>query len=293
MRSQRRKIFSIRDGILKIALEDVWNLKLHEQVIPELVKQLEDSISSEKVLKDPVMVDESSLVVLDGMHRVMALRQLGYAYIPCCLIDYRLPIVQLGAWYRLITGDKSIDEIADLVRSSSGNLKLTGSDASSSDRLVNDGEGVCALRSSSSAWLISTDKKPNHKKAYDIIYSLEEKLRSENLKISYQTEFDAKTILLNDKSATCLVVPTLSKDDVLRFALKGEVFAPKSTRHIFPFRMLRVNVPVEILDGRRLELEEANERLQSLFSDRKLVKLPGGQIVEGRRYEEPVYFFEK
>jgi hypothetical protein len=170
LRSQRRKTFSIRDGILKIALEDVWNLKLHEQVIPELVKQLEDSISSEKVLKDPVMVDESSLVVLDGMHRVVALRELGYAYIPCCLIDYRLPIVQLGAWYRLITGDRSIAEIANLVRSSFGNLKLTGSDASSSDRLVNDGEGVCALRSSSSAWLISTDKKPNHREAYDIIY---------------------------------------------------------------------------------------------------------------------------
>jgi hypothetical protein len=289
---QKGKTFSIRNGILKVALEDVWNLKLHERVIPEFIKKLKDSILSERVIKDPVMVDDKSLVVLDGMHRVVALRELGYSYIPCCLIDYRLPIVQLGAWYRVITGDKSTAEIAELVRSSFGYLKITRLVASSPNRILDGSGGVCALRSFDSSWLISTDKKPDRREAYDIIYSLEERLRSENLKISYQTEFDAETVILNDKSATCLVVPTLSKDDVLRFALNGEAFAPKATRHVFPFRLLSVNVPVEILDGKRLGLEEANERLQSLFSGRKLVKLPAGQIVDGRRYEEPVYFFE-
>jgi hypothetical protein len=47
-----------------------------------------------------------------------------------------------------------------------------------------------------------------------------------------------------------------------------------------------------LLDGKRLELTEANERLQTMLSSRKLVKLPGGQVVNGRRYEEPVYLFE-
>jgi hypothetical protein len=289
---QKAKMFSISDGILKVALEDVWSLRLHEQVIPEFLKKLEESIVSEKVVKDPVMVDEKTLVVLDGMHRVVALRELGYSYIPCCLIEYKLSTVQLGAWYRVITGDKSISDIAKLTRSSFPNLKLTELDADNTDRMVNEGKGICALRSSNSAWLISTGKKLNCRETYNSIYSIEEMLRFENLKISYQTEFDAKTIILNDKYATCLVVPTLTKDEVLRFALKGEVFAPKATRHVFPFRMLGVNVPIELLDGKRFGQDEANEKLQTLFSNRKLVKLAGGQIVDGRRYEEPIYLLE-
>jgi hypothetical protein len=285
-------MYSMSDGILKVALEDVWTLKLHEQIIPEFLKKLEESIVSEKVVKDPVMVDEKTLVVLDGMHRVAALRELGYSYIPCCLIEYKLPTVQLGAWYRVIAGDKSISEIAKLTRSSFPNLKLTELDADDTDRMVNDGKGICALRASNSAWLISASKKLNCRDKYNSIYSIEEMLRFENLRVSYQTEADAKTIVLNDKHATCLVVPTLTKDVVLRFALKGEVFAPKATRHVFPFRMLAINIPVELLDGKRFALGEANEKLQTLFSDRKLVKLAGGQIVDGRRYEEPIYLFE-
>jgi hypothetical protein len=292
LRPQTKKVFSIRDGILKIALEDIQNLKLHEQVIRELVEKLKDSILSTKVIKDPVMVDERSLVVLDGMHRVAALKELGYSYIPCSLIDYRLPIVQLGAWYRVITGGKPIARIVELIKSSFRDLKLTGLGVSTPDRSVNEKGGVCALRSSDSMWLVSTEKKWDCRETYDIIYSLEERFRSVNLKISYQTEFDAKTIILGEKSSTCLVVPTLSKDDVLRVALSGKVFAPKATRHVFPFRLLGVNASIEILDGKRLSLDEANDRLQSSFSSCKLVKLPGGQIVDGRRYEEPVYFFE-
>jgi hypothetical protein len=289
---QKGKMFSISEGILKVALENVWSLKLHEQVIAEFLKKLKESIVSEKVVKDPVMVDEKTLVVLDGMHRVVALRELGYSYIPCCLIEYKFSTVQLAAWYRVITGDKSISEIAKLIRSSFPNLKLTELDADNTDRMVNEGKGICALRSSNSAWLISTGKKLNCRDKYDSIYSIEEMLRFENLRVSYQTEFDAKTFILDDKHATCLVVPTLTKDEVLRFALNGEVFAPKATRHVFPFRMLGVNIPVELLDGKRFGLDEANEKLQTLFSGRKLVKLAGGQIVDGRRYEEPIYLFE-
>jgi hypothetical protein len=292
VKSQKEKIFSIRDGILKIALEDVRTLKLHERVIPEFVKKLKDSLLSEKVIKDPVMVDERSLVVLDGMHRVEALKELGLSYIPCGLIDYRLPIVQLGAWYRVIEGDMPASEIVKLIESSFHDLRVTGLDAENPDRLVNEKKGVCALRSSNSSWLISTEEKLDCKETYDVIYMMEEKLRSENLKITYKTEFDAKAILLGDRSATCLVVPTLTKDDVLRVALEGKVFAPKATRHVFPFRLLGVNAPIEILDGKRFTLDEANERLQSSFSNRRLMKLPGGQVIDNRRYDEPVYFFE-
>ncbi|WXG43667.1 MAG: ParB N-terminal domain-containing protein [Promethearchaeati archaeon SRVP18_Atabeyarchaeia-1] len=288
----KRSVFPIRDGLLKVALEDVWSVKLHEKVIPDFIKTLKESIIEEKVVKDPVLVDEETLVILDGMHRVVALREMGCAYVPCCLINYRLPVVQLGAWYRIITGDAPISQILRLAKSSSEGLKTVEADSDSIYRQVGEGKTFSALRSSNSAWLITTQREFDCKEAYDTVYRIEEKLRAANLRVSYQTESDAKTIVLSDKSATCLIVPTLTKDDVLRVALRGEVFAPKATRHVFPFRLLGLNVSLDLLDGKKAGLVEANEKLQITLSSRKLVKLPGGQLVNGRRYEEPVYLFE-
>lgn len=286
------KMFSVRDGILKVALADVWALKLHEKVLPDFIKKLEAFIKEDGIVKDPVIVDEKTLVVLDGMHRVVALRELGSSYVPCCFIDYTVPVVQLGAWYRVIIGGASTKEIVEMTRTSFKNLRINEAETTNLDRKINSFQGIGAFRSSSSAWIIRTGKKTNPKEAYDSIYLIEEKLRSSGLRITFQTESDAKTIILNDKSSTCLMVPVLSKKDVLHFALRGEVFAPKATRHVFPVRILGVNIPVEWLDGEKLEITEANEKLQSLLSSRKLVKLPGGQIVDGRRYEEPIYLFE-
>jgi len=285
-------MFSTNDGLLKLALEDIWSLKLHEQVLPEFIGNLKKSLLEEKAVKDPVMVDERTLVVLDGMHRVVALRELGCSFIPCCLIDYMLPAIQLGAWYRLVTGNMSIIDIVKLTHASFKYMKLINVNTDNVDKMVNEGQGFSAFNSSNSAWLMTTGKKLNHKEVYDLIYKVEGKLRAKNLKISYQTESDARTIILTDKSATSMIVPTLTKEDVLFFSSKGEVFAPKATRHVFPTRILGVNVSLELLKGEKLKLDEANEKLQTQLSSRKLMKLPGGQIIDGRRYEEPLYVFE-
>jgi hypothetical protein len=292
LRASRENVFSIGDGILKVALEDAWSVKLHEKVLPDFIRNLKASIVQDRVVKDPVVVDEETLVILDGMHRVVALRELGYSYVPCCLIDYKLPRVQLGAWYRLITGDASVSQIVKLTQSTSSDLILVKTDSDNVYDMVEKKKAVGAILTSDLAWLITTKKSLDCKKAYDLIYQIEGRLRSANLKISYQTESDAKTEILIDKSVTCLVVPTLTKDDVLRVALKGGVFAPKATRHVFPFRMLGLNVPLELLDAENNRLTEANEKLQRVLSSRRLIELPGGQLVNGRRYEEPIYIFE-
>jgi hypothetical protein len=285
-------MFSIREGLVKLALEDIRSLKPHERVLPELIKSLEKSLLEDKVVKDPITVDERTLVVLDGMHRVSALRELGYSYIPCSLIDYMLPAVQLRAWYRVIKGPMPASEIVTLIRKSFKDLKLVDVNTIDADKMVNEGRGVCAFRSSGSAWLMTTGKRLNCREAYDLISEIEERLRKENFKIIYQTEFDAKTMVLYDKSATCMIVPTVTKEDVIHIAAKGEVFAPKASRHVFPTRILGVDVPLELLKGNQLNLDKANEEFQNSLSSRKIVKLPGGQIVDGRRYEELLYVFE-
>jgi len=57
---------------LKITLVETSKLYIHEEIIPESLARLVDKIKSEGVWTDPIIVDEKTMVVLDGMHRVAA-----------------------------------------------------------------------------------------------------------------------------------------------------------------------------------------------------------------------------
>ena len=50
---------------------------------------LKQEILRDGLLKCPIIADESSLVILDGMHRWLALKSLGYLEIPAILVDAR------------------------------------------------------------------------------------------------------------------------------------------------------------------------------------------------------------
>jgi ParB-like chromosome segregation protein Spo0J len=63
-------------------------LNPHEQVIEENLNKVLKSLKIEKRLKEPVVVDEETKVILDGHHRVKAYEILGLREIPCRLVDY-------------------------------------------------------------------------------------------------------------------------------------------------------------------------------------------------------------
>ena len=63
-------------------------LNPHEQVIEENLRKVLKSLKIEKRLKEPVVVDKETKVILDGHHRVKAYEILGLREIPCRLVDY-------------------------------------------------------------------------------------------------------------------------------------------------------------------------------------------------------------
>lgn len=69
----------------KVKLND---LNPHEQVIEENLRKVLKSLKIEKRLKEPIVVDEETKVILDGHHRVKAYEILGVREIPCRLVDY-------------------------------------------------------------------------------------------------------------------------------------------------------------------------------------------------------------
>ena len=67
---------------------EIRKLNPHEEIIEENLKKVLKSLRLEKKLKEPIIVDENTNVVLDGHHRVKAFEIIGLREIPCRLIDY-------------------------------------------------------------------------------------------------------------------------------------------------------------------------------------------------------------
>jgi hypothetical protein len=87
----------IEKSNLKIALMPIDELKPHEQGSPIYLELLKDEILRDQMLRYPIIADEKTCVVLDGMHRWLVLRSLGYALIPVLLIDaFQDPKIRVG-----------------------------------------------------------------------------------------------------------------------------------------------------------------------------------------------------
>jgi len=73
-------------------------LRKHEEVDAAALRSLTAEIRRDGELRCPVIVDGGSLVILDGHHRVSALRDLGCHVVPAYLVDYRDPRISVRPW---------------------------------------------------------------------------------------------------------------------------------------------------------------------------------------------------
>jgi hypothetical protein len=73
-------------------------LLAHEEVVPHKVAELVEVLRRDGVVRLAIVADEASLVVLDGHHRLTALRRLGARRVPVLLVDYRDPDIRVGTW---------------------------------------------------------------------------------------------------------------------------------------------------------------------------------------------------
>lgn len=272
---------------LEITLEEVEKLHVHEETIPEVLDKLTEKIKVDRIFIHPIIADEKTLVVLDGMHRVAAAKSIGYNLVPVCLVDYTNPNIVVGSWYRLI------DEVTELekIREAIIDLDLTVADDSFEEahRKVEERKAVAAVFSQSECLTFYGNSK-NINQIYDDIKKIELKLRSSGYPVSYCTEKDAVENVGSSNVSAALITPTVSKNEIINMALAGRVFMQKTTRHIIPARPMFINVPNKWLYRAATELSNKRKRLAKLLSSRKLERLPSGQVMD-RRYEEELYIF--
>jgi len=269
---------------LKLSLEPVDRLHIHEEVIESALRRLVEEIRADRVVKHPVIVDEKTMVVLDGMHRVAALKELGCRLIPACLVDYDNPNILVSSWCRGIAGE----DLGRAVRLIEGlGLEVVSRPFEEAVGMLG-GEGVVAVVVSNQGCLTVHGDVGDVKDVYDEVKRMESALRSGGYRVEYLTEDDALRMARSGRLLASIIPPKVSKEAVRRVALRGEVFAHKTTRHVIPARPMFLNVP---LDWLRMGYEEANRLLYRNLSGRRVRRLPGGTVLD-RRYEEELYVFE-
>lgn len=285
---QRGFVIKHGDVELELKLEAIQDLKLHEEIVETLLKKLKLEVESEGVLKHPIIVDRGTLVVLDGMHRVEALRRLGYAYIPACLVNYESPSITLGSWARLVEGSVGLENLTEILKGLKYEVEEVYSFDEVKEALASRSTSIAIITRRSSL-LVKAGLK-DIKRIYDLLKIFEEKLRSQGFTISYETEDNAYFKVKSLETLAALIAPAALKNEVISKALGGELFVHKSTRHIIPARPLFINVPLKWLTS-RLSLEEAKVFFHNHLLSKKLVHYPPGRVLN-RYYEEDIYVFK-
>lgn len=84
--------------MVRYELLPVDDLHPHEEVDPERVEELAETIDGDGFIAEPIVVDADEHVILDGHHRYQALRRLGCARIPAYIVDYDDPGIRVTLW---------------------------------------------------------------------------------------------------------------------------------------------------------------------------------------------------
>jgi len=273
---------------LKITIVDVSRIHLHEETIPETVRTLADDILKSKVLRHPVIVDEKTLVVLDGMHRVAALQMAGCLRIPVCLVDYDDPSITVETWYRAFHRKTEGGLLKELTKL---NIQTDQADIEKA-RIELGNRSARAFIATKEKCLIVRGEGQDLKEDYQLVARMERVAEGLGYEVSYETERDALRELDEEENVVVIAPPPIRKSDVREYGARDELLPHKATRHIIPARPLGIDVPVEILRSQHLDLSEANRQLIERLKKRALQKFEPGSVIENRRYEEQVFLFK-
>jgi hypothetical protein len=82
----------------RFAIMEIDELRIHEAIQDELLDDFISMLREDGVFKVPILVDENDHVVLDGHHRVEALKRMGYTKIPVYLVDYWDEAIEVTTW---------------------------------------------------------------------------------------------------------------------------------------------------------------------------------------------------
>ena len=281
---------------LQLRIARVTDLFLHEEIVPTAFDRLVNVFRSDRALQHPIIVDDESNVILDGMHRAGAFLELGYEFIVVCGVDYHNPLIEIKNWFRVFSGAPWNEQVLERV-GQLPNCKIEELSSSQFQEAMKTGHAVTGFilpKQDTIPTVLLEDSPTDAKRVYDKLIEVETVVLSFNIyRREYQSEPVAQEAVETGRVCFALEPRRLMKEEVVQVATQGEVFPPKTTRHVIPVRPLFVNVPMNLLsaDGPGKDEDEKNKLLDAFLRQRRLVKVRG-HITLDRFYEEDfLYLF--
>ncbi|HEX6221453.1 MAG TPA: hypothetical protein VF115_10180 [Acidimicrobiia bacterium] len=244
------------------------SIRRHEEVDPLRVERLERRISAEGIQVNPMVCIEApsgELVLLDGATRTETLKRIGLSLAVVQIVERHT--VDLSTWHHVVR-ECTPDELLSVVEASpdltmsenygtpaihphEGPSQLvTGADGMSDNATLS-----ALVRTYIGQWRVTRTTDP----------------RREHVATSYPGW------------AAIIEFPIVTVEDVMAAAVGNDLLPAGVTRFLVPNRALRLNVPLDHLEG--MSTPAAQTSLDRLLEERA----SEGRI---RRYEGPVYILD-
>ncbi|GBD09780.1 hypothetical protein HRbin22_02041 [Candidatus Thermoflexus japonica] len=258
----------------------------HEQADQVRTGPLVQRLQAEGILKNPPVVapipHDPHYVVLDGANRVEAARRLGLPHLVVQIVDYEDPRLVVESWTHVISGERPEDFFATV-------RKIEGITLEPSEHLHARAE---LARRQALAYLVCPQGDLYLVRAEGDLYRRTALLNAlvdiyKSRFRFYRTTTDQLEQILPyyEQVIAVVVFPRYEPAEIIELARNGARLPAGITRHIIPYRALRINIPLEILAA-PLSLEEKNAWLMEWFRR----KLAAREI---RIYEESVVIFDE
>ena len=237
-------------------------LRLHEQTIPENERNLRENMLNLGRLVDPIIVDQKNHVVLDGNHRRSVLASLKTDYAVCQVVDYDSPAIRVGGWY-LATQSLPLERMgkAETVDHAAGQAALDRMDAAFMIVRRRSGSDSFSLLPSSERKLqtVLEDQRrflgmlKENGPASQAADAHAGEASSAGLSggngnggdngNNHELHFieDSRLDYFLDRGYSVLMRRLFTKEEIIREAMQDRPLPPKSTRHMIPNRIIRLN----------------------------------------------------
>lgn len=254
--------------INKLDILPVEKLRTHEETIPYNLQKLKEGMLNMGRLVDPLVIDNKKFVVVDGNHRKKVLESIKCPNAACQLVDYHSPEIGVGSWF-LASKTVKPDEVngfkpekvdfeagMDSINRMKSTFLYVKSANGKKECYLYDAEqhGITGVIDHQRKFLSALEGR-------DILY-IPDDLNEEFLNQGYA--------VIHRRIYT--------KDEIIGEAVAGRHMPPKSTRHMIPDRIIRLNLHLGWLSE---QPEVAKQMMDNMLRKR----LTEGAI---RRYTEPV-----
>jgi hypothetical protein len=256
-----------------LSVHPLASLRPHEETIPSHVEAIAEDLRRDRVQKDPILVDEKSRAVLDGMHRIAAFHKLGLENAIACSFEYDRESVLLGRWARVYKAE-ALGELQKAVAGAGLTRRALRSHAIS--ELEQRKAGVVAFLGES---VILPERKMTLAEALATVRGIDEvsQMRGWNREFVPDDEIDA---IEQRNEKLIVLVERLLKTDVVSAAVSGKLFPCKTSLHSVDPRPVAINFPTA-------ELGKATTAdLQGRLGKTEGRILPRNSVYGGRRYKE-------